>query len=151
MTGHDASTAPVVHRNEGLTLGAMGEQPTAGVELPATGTGAVAGFGRRFAAIVVDWVPCALAALLLTENPSWSALMIFLVLTVTSVAVFGRTPGHAAAGIRIAELDSGGRPSFVAALVRSVLLCLVVPALIVNSDGRGLHDRIARTVVLRAR
>jgi uncharacterized RDD family membrane protein YckC len=35
--------------------------------------------------------------------------------------------------------------------VRTVLLCLVIPAFIWDRDGRGLHDKAAGTVVVRAR
>jgi len=118
--------------------------------LPRDGVGAVAGFGRRLAAIVVDWVPCAMLAYFTTENPGWSALVFFAVLTVLALTFFGRTPGHAAAGIRAATLD-GRRPAFTAIAVRTVLICLVVPPLLANADGRGLHDRIAGTVVLLTR
>ena len=34
-------------------------------------------------------------------------------------------------------------------LLRTALLCLAVPALIWDRDGRGLHDRLARTVQVR--
>ena len=37
----------------------------------------------------------------------------------------------------------------VAAVVRTVLLCLLVPALLVDADGRGLHDRLTQTAVVR--
>jgi uncharacterized RDD family membrane protein YckC len=118
--------------------------------LPADGPGSVAGFGRRLGAIFVDWLPCAIAAQLLTTNPGISALAIFALLTVVSVTAFGRTPGHAVAGIRVAMLD-GARPGFGAAVIRTVLLCLAVPALITNVDGRGLHDRASGTVVVHTR
>jgi hypothetical protein len=39
----------------------------------------------------------------------------------------------------------------VAALSRSVLLCVFVPAVIWDKDGRGLHDRFAGTVLRRVR
>jgi uncharacterized RDD family membrane protein YckC len=118
--------------------------------LPRNGAGSVAGFGRRIVALVVDWLPCTALAQLLTENPAWSALVFFALLTVASVAIFGRTPGHAVAGIRVATLD-GGIPSLGAAVVRTALICLaLIPAVIYNVDGRGLHDRAAGTVVLIA-
>ena len=110
----------------------------------------MAGFGRRLVAIFIDWLPCSIAAQLLTENPAWSALALFAALTVVSVTLLGRTPGQAAVGIRVATLD-GGRPVFGAAVVRTVLLCLAIPPLVYNADGRGLHDRAANTVVLRVR
>ena len=34
--------------------------------------------------------------------------------------------------------------------LRTALLLLLVPALITDRDGRGLHDRAAGTVVVRA-
>ena len=37
-----------------------------------------------------------------------------------------------------------------AAAPRFVLLCLLIPALISDRDGRGLHDQAAGTVVVRA-
>jgi len=37
----------------------------------------------------------------------------------------------------------------VAALVRTLLLGLVIPAVVTDDDGRGLHDRAAGTVVVR--
>jgi uncharacterized RDD family membrane protein YckC len=109
-----------------------------------------AGFGRRVGAIAVDWIPCALVAWLATENPGWSALALFVVLTVLSVTFFGRTPGHAAAGIRVVTLD-GARPSFPAVMARTLLICLVLPPLMTNDEGRGLHDRLAGTIVLPTR
>lgn len=118
--------------------------------LPADGPGSVAGFGQRVAAIFVDWVPCAVLAQVLTLNPAWSALMFFALLTVVSLGGFGRTPGHAVVGLRVATLD-GGRPLLVPVLVRTALLCLAVPALLMDRDGRGLHDRVVRTIVLRTR
>jgi hypothetical protein len=36
----------------------------------------------------------------------------------------------------------------VSVLLRTVLMCLAVPALIWDRDGRGLHDRTARCVVV---
>lgn len=118
--------------------------------LPPSGPGSVAGFGRRIVAIFVDWLPCTVLAQLVTENPAWSALVFFALLTVVSVTLFGRSPGHAATGVRVAMLD-GARPPFSAVVVRTVLLCLAIPPLVYNYDGRGLHDRAAGTVILRTR
>jgi len=35
-------------------------------------------------------------------------------------------------------------------LVRTVLLFLLVPAVVFDRDGRGLHDRLSDTAVVRA-
>jgi uncharacterized RDD family membrane protein YckC len=99
---------------------------------------------------VIDWLPCSVAAQLLTKNPAFSALALFAAITVLSIAIAGRTAGHAAAGLRVALLD--GRPAgFRAAVIRTVLLCLLIPPVVYNLDGRGLHDRAAGTIVLRTR
>lgn len=118
--------------------------------LPAAGPGSVAGFGRRFGALAVDWLPCSVLAQLFTSNPGLSALVLFAVLTVVSVTAFGCTPGHAAVGLRVVMLD-GSRPGFGPAVIRTVLICLAIPPLLTNADGRGLHDRAASTIVLRTR
>lgn len=118
--------------------------------LPGHGPGSVAGFGPRFLAILLDWLPCSVAAQLFTANPAFSALMLFAALTVFSIGLFGRTPGHAVAGLRVARMD--GRPAGLGpAVLRTVLLCLVIPPVVYDADGRGLHDRAAGTIVLRAR
>jgi hypothetical protein len=118
--------------------------------LPEHGPGSAATFGPRILAIVIDWLPCSVAAQLLTKNPAFSALALFAAITVVSIAIAGRTIGHAAAGLRVALLD-GHRAGFGAAVIRTVLMCLVIPPVVYNIDGRGLHDRAAGTVVLRTR
>lgn len=118
--------------------------------LPERGPGSAAGFGPRIVAIVIDWLPCSVAAQLLTKNPAFSALALFAAITVLSIAIAGRTVGHAAAGLRVALLD-GRRAGFGAAVIRTVLLCLLIPPVVYNIDGRGLHDRTAGTIVLRTR
>lgn len=119
--------------------------------LPQHGPGSVAPFGRRLVALFVDWVPCSVLAQLLTANPAWSSLMLFALLTVIGVGLFGRTPGHAVLGLHVVSLDTSARPAFGWALLRTGLLCLAVPPLLMNADGRGLHDRMARTVVVLSR
>ena len=46
--------------------------------------------------------------------------------------------------------STGGPVGIPRALLRGVLLALVVPALIMDEDRRGVHDRAAGTVVLAA-
>jgi uncharacterized RDD family membrane protein YckC len=48
-------------------------------------------------------------------------------------------------------LLDGRRPGFGAAVIRTVLLCLLIPPVVYDTDGRGLHDRAANTIVLRTR
>ena len=117
---------------------------------PQRGPGSVAGVGPRILALVIDWLPCTVVAQLFTANPASSALALFAALTAISIALLSRTPGHAAAGLRVARLD-GRPPGAGPAVIRTVLLCLLIPPVVYDADGRGLHDRAAGTVVLRTR
>lgn len=136
-------------RSAGIDLGYPGER----LGLPEEGSGAVAGFGRRLGAIVIDWLICtwAIAQGFLGVDPverGWVPLAIFAGTTLLLVGTMGMTFGMRLLGIRVAALD-GGRPGPVAVAVRTLLLCLAVPALIWDRDQRGLHDRAANTVVVR--
>lgn len=121
--------------------------------LPEQGPGAVAPLGRRFGAIFVDWALCMLIAYGLFARGdqqaagNW-ALGVFLVLSVLTVGTIGCTPGKRLLRVKVVAED-GGRLGFGRVLVRSVLLCLVIPALVWDRDGRGLHDRLARAVQVR--
>ncbi len=133
----------------GAEFGYRGEQ----LGLPEEGPGSIARPGRRLGALAVDWSLCMLIAHgLITDGygqatGNW-ALLVFFVLSVLTVGTVGFTPGKRLFGLRVVALDTGqvhpGR-----GLLRSALLCLALPALIWDRDGRGLHDRLARTVEVR--
>jgi uncharacterized RDD family membrane protein YckC len=115
--------------------------------LPESGPGAIAGFGRRLAAIAVDWALCLAIAGGLLRGDGRTTLAVFAVENMLLLSTLGSTVGHRLLRLRVAALD-GGRPSPLAVVVRTVLLCLAVPALIWDRDGRGLHDKAAGTAVL---
>ncbi|MEJ8644652.1 RDD family protein [Streptomyces sp. MS1.HAVA.3] len=121
--------------------------------LPQQGPGSVARFGRRLGAVALDWIGCQLIAYGLITGGKLAAagnwtLGLFVALTVLTVGTVGSTPGKRALGLRVVS-ESGGRLGFVRVCVRTLLLALVVPALIWDRDGRGLHDRLARAVQVR--
>ena len=138
--------------------GPAGAYPGEQLGVPRSGVGSVAGFGRRLAALTVDWLlACLIGNLFAGPDPlargsnlSWIVLGVWFLLTAVPVAAFGSTPGMAALGIRVAPLGSTlvGVPR---ALLRTALLALVIPALARDGDGRGWHDRASRTVVVRTR
>ena len=133
----------------GVDFGYRGQQ----LGLPEEGPGSVARPGRRFGALVVDWGLCLLIAYgLITHGydqatGNW-ALLIFFLLGALTVGTIGFTPGKRLLGLRVVALDTG-RPNPLRAALRTALLCIVIPALIWDRDGRGLHDRLARTVEVR--
>ncbi|GAA3237045.1 RDD family protein [Streptomyces thermocoprophilus] len=134
----------------GADFGYRGEQ----LGLPETGPNSLARPGRRLGALAVDWGLCVLIAYgLITDgysSPATSnwALLVFLVMSLLTVGTIGFTPGKRLFGIRVLSLETGTVNPARAAL-RTVLLCLAVPALIWDRDGRGLHDKLARTVEVR--
>jgi uncharacterized RDD family membrane protein YckC len=125
----------------------------ASLGLPAEGPGSLASFQTRVAAFAVDAVAAFLVAGLFTapQLPGNWSLVAFVVVTVVSLVAFGQTPGMRLLGLRLAHPRAGQRLAVWRAVVRTALLCLLVPALIVDADGRGLHDRLTDTAVVRDR
>jgi uncharacterized RDD family membrane protein YckC len=133
----------------GADVGYRGQQ----LGLPEDGPNSIARPGRRLAALAVDWGLCLLIAYgLITDGygqatSNWT-LLIFFVMSVLTVGTIGCTPGKRILGLRVVTLATGmvhpGR-----ALLRTALLCLAIPALVWDRDGRGLHDRLAGTVEVR--
>jgi uncharacterized RDD family membrane protein YckC len=128
--------------------------------LPESGPGSVAGWPRRFAALAVDWAASALAAGVIfgyrwfgatAGEQGWvgfSPLLVFVLEATFLTALLGGSFGQLVLRLAVARLD--GKPVTVLhALLRSALICLVVPPLVFNRDQRGLHDLAVNTVTLR--
>ncbi len=123
----------------------------AALGLPAQGPGSLAPFGRRIGAFLVDAVASALVAGLFTAPSlpgNWS-LLPFVLITVATLVAFGQTPGMRLLGLRLAHPRPAERLAPWRAVVRTALLMLLIPALVVDADGRGLHDRLTETAVVR--
>jgi uncharacterized RDD family membrane protein YckC len=134
------SSQPSQERVRGASLG-----------LPAEGPGSLATFSSRVAAFLVDAVGAALVAGLFTAPHlpgNWS-LVAFATITVLTLVLVGQTPGMRLLGLRLAHPRQGDRLALWRAVVRTALLCVLVPALVVDVDGRGLHDRLTDTAVVR--
>ncbi len=129
--------------------------------LPEYGPGSVAGWSRRFGALLIDWLACSVITIAFFYHPHpghtadvllqqrlWTPL-VFGVEDFLLTALTGFTIGKRLLGIRVARLD--GQPvGFPRAFIRTVLLMLVVPAMMMDRDLRGLQDKAAGTVVIRA-
>ena len=133
----------------GADFGYRGEQ----LGLPEEGRDSIARPGRRLGALTVDWALSVLIAYgLITHGygPATSnwALGVFFVMSALTVGTVGFTPGKRLFGIRVVALRTG-TVNPLRSLVRTILLCLAIPALVWDRDGRGLHDRLAQTVEVR--
>jgi len=123
----------------------------ASLGLPSSGSGSLAAFSTRVVAFFVDALLAAVVAALFTAPQlpgNWSLLPFGLIYVVALVA-FGQTPGMRLLGLRLAHPREGQRLAVWRAVVRTALLMLLVPALVVDADGRGLHDRLTDTAVVR--
>ncbi|MFD3921222.1 RDD family protein [Streptomyces sp. NPDC058595] len=132
----------------GADFGYRGER----LGLPKEGPGSAAPLGRRFGALFVDWALCMLIAFgLLADDPQSAsnyAIGVLLLMNILTVGTVGSTIGKRLFGLRVIS-EGRDRLGLGWAVVRSVLLCLAVPALIWDRDGRGLHDRLGRAVQVR--
>lgn len=118
----------------------------------ASGAGSVASLGQRTVAFLIDITLCAVLAWAISwpDPPGYLSLTIWAAMTMLTVAAFGITPGHAVMGLRAASVRGA---AFIGAwaIPRTALVFLIIPPLIIDADGRGLHDRLCRTIVLRTR
>ena len=116
--------------------------------LPERGSRSVAGMGRRLLALLIDWLASMVVALVIFQSAGWT-LAVFGVEVYLLTALTGLTVGKRLLGLRVARLD--GKPvGFWWSLVRTILLLTVIPPLVTDRDLRGLHDRAANTIVIRA-
>jgi uncharacterized RDD family membrane protein YckC len=128
--------------------------------MPPEGPGSVASLARRFGALAVDFVVGALIGRLvgplflsdpspLDQNLVDSAAVAVQLLVLQTLT--GQSIGMRLFGIRVARVSdpAASSPGFLGVAVRTALLLLVVPAVIQDRDGRGLHDKGGGTVVLR--
>jgi len=147
-----ASAGPQAYRGERLGL-------------PENGPASLASGGARVGAFIVDSIASSLIAALFvaafhsrsgghhdaaSRLPGYWSLIPFAFDYVLGMLVAGQTLGMYLFGLRIIRVDRTEAVNPWRAVVRTFLLMLLVPALIFDKDGRGLHDRYSDTAVVRA-
>lgn len=125
--------------------------------LPERGPGSVAGWGIRIAALAIDWVVANLAAVALTQTRSvwsaqswlgWTPFILWFLEVWLSTGLSGASVGQHLLRLTVLRLDHR-RVGLYRALIRTALLALIIPPLVFDRDGRGLHDMAAGTIVVR--
>lgn len=113
-------------------------------------------FGRRLLALVIDWLVAALsAAALAGVSYPPEDIRQNLIITAFFIAEVGLTVGLLgfSIGKRLMKLKvegPDGRPIGVGrGLLRTALICLVVPPVVQNGEGRGLHDVVTGSREIR--
>ncbi|MFC7492020.1 MULTISPECIES: RDD family protein [unclassified Knoellia] len=122
--------------------------------MPASGPGSMAPLWRRALGLLVDWLIAQLVSVLAfgAELGSGGAqafvpLGVLAVVNVLSITAFAATPGQAIVRLQVLQVRPGSFSLQV--VIRTLLLCLFVPAVLTDRNGRGFHDAAAGTVIVR--
>ncbi|WP_353950373.1 RDD family protein [Knoellia sp. S7-12] len=122
--------------------------------MPASGPGSMAPLWRRALGLLVDWFLAQLISILAFGAElgaggaqSFVPLGVLAVINILSITAFAATPGQALLRMQVLQVRPGSFPLQV--LIRSALLCLFVPAVLSDRNGRGFHDAAAGTVIVR--
>ena len=125
---------------------------------PVEGPGSIARLAPRAVALLIDWALCSVIAMGLlgyrwggSGAEGFKPLAVFAVENLLLVSTLGMTLGHRVMGMQVQRVSDGAAPGLLAGAVRTVLLCLAIPAVVTDSSGRGLHDKLAGTVIVRTR
>lgn len=138
-----------------------GGEPGERLGLPLNGPGSVARIGPRALALLVDWLLSVTVVTVVSfgtlgfaadqavaSRSAWTCLLVFFVAVTSFTWLTGASLGQRVMRVRVVLLS--GRPlGLLRTALRTGLLCLVIPAVIYDRDGRGLHDKVAGTVVVR--
>jgi len=116
-----------------------------------------AGLGRRVLALTIDWAIASFSAALFYPlqssalGPSLFRLGVFVFEVALLTSLGGASAGQRVMGLRVLSWPDYLflRPGPI--LLRTMLIALVIPAVVTDKDGRGLHDRAARSVVMKVR
>lgn len=117
--------------------------------LPAIGPGSIAKLGRRVAALAIDWACAVVISIAFFSYDALATTVVFAAVQVLFIPTIGGSPGHRILGMRLVRLG-GTWTGLWRPVVRTVLLVLVIPAVVWDADNRGLHDKAAGTVLIRA-
>lgn len=128
--------------------------------LPETGAGSIGRIGRRIGALAIDYLAATVIATAFfgydqftptseAGLATFAPMAVFAAMQIVFIPTLGGSPGHRIVGMRVMAAR-GGWAGLWRPIIRTLLLVLVIPAVIWDQDQRGLHDKLAGTVLLRA-
>ena len=112
-----------------------------------------ASLGRRLLALVIDWTMCLSIAVLLSPSvipDNISTLIIFYLEVCLFTITFQASAGQRIMAIKVVTYPDQRRVRPTKILLRTLLICLVLPAVFTN-NGRALHDHVANSQTVRER
>lgn len=121
---------------------------------PVSFPGEMSGIGRRVVALLIDWFASMGVVLLLagpgalgTSSGSLAVLGVFVVEVVIFTWLIGSSFGQRIMRLQVVAVN-GSRLGLPRIVARTLLICLVLPPLVMDSYGRGLHDRAVGSAVI---
>jgi len=112
----------------------------------------VAKAGKRFLAITIDWLMSwAVGSIFFDQDqgrPFWIASVFFLQIFILT-STTGASAGQRLVRLRVLRYPELEPLGIGATLLRTLLILLVVPAVVYDNQGRGLHDRIVGSAVMQ--
>jgi uncharacterized RDD family membrane protein YckC len=82
-----------------------------------------------------------------TQRNSLLTLIIFALEVMLFTWLMGASFGQRIVGLRVKDFVKDSNPSLLQSIFRTLLIVLIIPPLLADSDGRGLHDRLAKTKI----
>jgi uncharacterized RDD family membrane protein YckC len=131
------------------------DYPGSSLGLPASGRGSLASWRARIAALIIDWAASIFVATLLVgegalHGGGWRGFVVLAVYVVQKAILTWLTSasfGQLLARVAVVRVE-GGPIGPWRAIVRAVMVGLVVPAVVVGAERRGLDDLVLGTVVV---
>jgi len=112
-----------------------------------------AGLGRRFSALVLDWLMCDLVVSFINVKTLGARTSLNLVIFFAEVAVLTAlqqaSAGQKMLNLKVVDFTTGELVPPLRIGLRTFLICLVLPA-IFTKDGRGYHDHFANTIIVKS-
>ena len=131
------------------------DYPGSSLGLPASGRGSLASWRARIAALIIDWAASLAVATLLVgtgalRGGGWRGFVPLVVYVVEKAVMTWLASGSFGQLLaRVAVVRVGGGPiGLWRAVVRAVMVGVVVPAVVVGAERRGLDDLVLGTVVV---
>ena len=112
--------------------------------------------GKRIIALIIDWASAILVVQVIPNGPDYgtqSNSLLTLIVFATEVTLFtwmmGSSFGQRIVGLRVIDFYSDSNPTLVQSVFRTFLIVVLVPPLLADAEGRGLHDRLAKTKIIK--
>jgi hypothetical protein len=134
---------------------AASDYPGSSLGLPPTGRGSLASWRSRIAALIIDWAASMVVATLLVgtgalRGGGWRGFVVLAVYVVQKAVLTWLASGsfgQLLARVAVVRVE-GGPIGAWRAIARAVMVGLVVPAVVVGAERRGLDDLVLGTVVV---